>query len=187
VFDTVQTQANGGETKEPKFLFMDSFNLLDYITNGFTEAKRTMTTDHYYSTSQQRKTIFNHILQENSCNGIFAHNDLNTYICYIRQCQNIFFRNFALHQVVKRIELDSLPRQIEFSPTSHFFYVLQADNVIKMIDSVNEENTSSILTIHEEAKTLTVCPNGKYLITGGSKGDICIWAVNRAESAFSQH
>jgi len=43
------------------------------------------------------------------------------------------------------------------------------DNVIKMIDFVNEANTSEVRTIHEEAKLMKICPNGRYIVTGGEK------------------
>lgn len=48
-----------------------------------------------------------------------------------------------------------------------------------MLDFVNESNKTSILTFHEEVKSLKVCPNGRYLLTGGTKGDIALWAVKR--------
>jgi WD40 repeat protein len=48
-----------------------------------------------------------------------------------------------------------------------------------MIDFVNEENTSEIKTIHEEVRLLKMCPNGRYIITGGDKGDICIWQIKK--------
>lgn len=48
-----------------------------------------------------------------------------------------------------------------------------------MIDFINTENTSEIATIHEEVKVMRVCPNGRYVLTGGTKGDICIWAIKR--------
>ncbi len=48
-----------------------------------------------------------------------------------------------------------------------------------MIDFVNESNTTSIVTMHEQVKTIKVCPNGRYLLTAGTKGDIAIWAVKR--------
>lgn len=32
----------------PVFIFMDSFNLEEYVDNCFTEAKRVNTLDHYY-------------------------------------------------------------------------------------------------------------------------------------------
>lgn len=48
-----------------------------------------------------------------------------------------------------------------------------------MIDMVNSENSSEIQTIHEESKIMKICPNGRYILTGGSKGDICIWNVKK--------
>ena len=50
-----------------------------------------------------------------------------------------------------------------------------------MIDLVNEKNTSEVKTMHEEAKIMKICPNGKYIITGGDKGDICIWNIKRKD------
>lgn len=50
-----------------------------------------------------------------------------------------------------------------------------------MIDFVNPENTSEILTTHEEATVMKMCPNGRYVLTGGNKGDICIWNIKKRE------
>jgi hypothetical protein len=60
--------------------------------------------------------------------------------------------------------------------------VLLADNSIKMIDMVNDENTCMIKTLHEESRILKICPNGKYILTGGNKGDICIWAIKKCNN-----
>lgn len=51
--------------------------------------------------------------------------------------------------------------------------------MLKMVDQVNTENASEVGTIHEEARVLRLCPNGRYVLTGGSKGDVCIWHVFR--------
>ena len=51
-----------------------------------------------------------------------------------------------------------------------------------MLDFVNEGNTCKIQTLHEEIKQLKVCPNGKYLLTSGTKGDVAIWNVIRVKS-----
>jgi len=92
VFDTLQPNP-----KQPEYIFMDQLNLLDYVSNGFTEAQRVMTLDHYYSTAQPRKVVFNSVMQENACEAVFARNDLNVIICFLRQCPAIFLRNFSLH------------------------------------------------------------------------------------------
>jgi hypothetical protein len=36
------------EQNPPRFNYMDTFNLLDYVDNAFTESKRANTLDHYY-------------------------------------------------------------------------------------------------------------------------------------------
>lgn len=87
---------------------------------------------------------------------------------------------------MKKIDLQSLPLQISITPNSSFFIVLQQDNLLKMIDFVNVENTSEIMTIHEEAKVLKMCPNGRYILTGGSSGDVCIWNIKRREVMTSE-
>jgi WD40 repeat protein len=50
-----------------------------------------------------------------------------------------------------------------------------------MVDMVNEENTSEIKTFHEEAKLIKICPNGRYILTGGDKGDICVWSIKKLQ------
>ena len=49
------------------------------------------------------------------------------------------------------------------------------------IDQVNEENRSEILTTHEEARSMKLCPNGRYVVSGGSRGDIAVWSVKKRE------
>jgi len=50
-----------------------------------------------------------------------------------------------------------------------------------MVDMVNLDNTSQIETIHEEVTVMKMCPNGRYVITGGNKGDVCVWNIKRRE------
>lgn len=68
---------------------------------------------------------------------------------------------------------------MSLTPNSPFFIVLQADGVLKMIDQVNIENTSEIKTTHEEVKIMKICPNGRYVLTGGSQGDVTIWQIKK--------
>lgn len=63
--------------------------------------------------------------------------------------------------------------------TAPYVYLILESNKIKMIDFVNENNTTEILTLHEKVRSLKVCPNGRYLITAGQRGDIAIWSVKR--------
>lgn len=102
---------------------MDSFNILDYADNGFTESKRCNTLDHYYSISK-RNTVFNEVNPENECVALFSNMDLHLLITFIRKCNYIFLRNFELHQVVKKIQLDFLPVTIGLTQNSPFFVVL---------------------------------------------------------------
>ena len=55
-----------------------------------------------------------------------------------------------------------------------------------MVDLVNEENTTDTMTIHEEVKMMKLCPNGKYVMTGGSKGDICLWNLKKIQPQFNE-
>lgn len=95
------------KSKPPTFIFMDSFNVQEYVDNCFTEAKRVNTLDHYYSLAK-RNLVYNEVSYENETQGIFLNNDLASHICYVRKSNNLFIRNFELHQVVKRIELEAI-------------------------------------------------------------------------------
>ena len=59
------------EDNPPKFLYMDSFNVLDYVDNQFTESKRANTLDHYYSVSK-RNLVMNTIEADNCVFGMFS-------------------------------------------------------------------------------------------------------------------
>ena len=60
-------------------------------------------------------------------------------------------------------------------------YLILETGVIVMIDFVNESNTTEVKTLHDRVRSLKVCPNGRYLITAGEKGDIAIWGVKRVK------
>ena len=63
-----------------------------------------------------------------------------------------------------------------------YVHLITETNEIFMIDFVNEKNRNTVLTMHEKVKTLKVCPNGRYLLTAGIKGDIALWSVNRVKT-----
>ena len=90
------------KNKPANFIFMDSFNVLEYVDNCFTETKKVNTLDHYYSLTK-RNLVYNEQAKEHETEAIFLNNDLASYICYVRKCNNLFVRNFELHQVVKKI------------------------------------------------------------------------------------
>ncbi len=52
---------------------------------------------------------------------------------------------------------------------------------IKLIDTVNDENSCEVRTIHDEVCEMRICPNGKYLITGGNKGDVALYSLKKVE------
>lgn len=112
---------------------------------------------------------------------MFSNQDLTIHLSYIAKAPYIFLRNFELHQVCKRVALSSLPLHLSQTANTPFFIVLQADNKVVTIDAVNEENRSEILTTHEEARSMKMCPNGRYVLTGGSRGDIAIWSLKKKE------
>ena len=64
--------------------------------------------------------------------------------------------------------------------TSAIVILLLSDGNIKVIDFVNDANTTEIETIHDKVRVMKVCPNGRYIATGGDKGDICLWSLRRA-------
>lgn len=67
--------------------------------------------DHYYGLSK-RNLVLNEDSVENQVEAVFLNNDIANQICYVRKSQNLFIRNFELHQIVKRIELNSIVRQM---------------------------------------------------------------------------
>lgn len=75
---------------------MDSFNLQDYADNGYSQARRCNTLDHYYSMAT-RNVVYNEVNSENECEGVFVNNDLTLHLCFIRKCNQLFIRNFELH------------------------------------------------------------------------------------------
>ena len=58
--------------------------------------------------------------------------------------------------------------------SSPYVFVILDDNSVRMIDFVNEANQTSIKTIHDHVKSLKVCPNGRYVMSAGDKGDVVL-------------
>ena len=71
------------ELKPPQFDFMDSFNLQDYVANGYSQARRCNTMDHYYSMAK-RNLVYNEVDPMHECEGLFVNNDLTLHVCFIR-------------------------------------------------------------------------------------------------------
>lgn len=63
--------------------------------------------------------------------------------------------------------------------TSPFVCVAMSDNSVKLVDFMNEENQASIQTLHDSLTTMKVCPNGRYVLTAGNRGDVCLWSINK--------
>lgn len=113
----------------------------------------------------------------------FLNNDLASYICFVHKCNSLLIRNFELHQVVKKIDLSCRIFHMEMAPGSApYVHLITETNDIMMIDFVNDSNRNEVHTMHEQVKTLKVCPNGRYLLTAGIKGDIAVWSVRRARA-----
>lgn len=60
-----------------------------------------------------------------------------------------------------------------------FICVVLKDNSIKLIDYMNEANQASIQTMHEELTCMKICPNGRYVLTAGNRGDVSLWSINK--------
>ena len=71
------------ELKPPEFNYMDSFNLQEYVSNGYSQTKRTNTVDHYYSMAK-RNLVYNEVDPMHECEGVFANNDLTLHLSFIR-------------------------------------------------------------------------------------------------------
>ena len=94
----------------------------------------------------------------------------------------LFVRNFEIHQVINRIELSgpARPMMMQLMPGNlPFIAVALSDQSLKLIDYLNEENQTEIETLHEEITVMKVCPNGKYILTAGNRGDVLLWNVNK--------
>lgn len=71
------------ELKPPQFNYMDSFNLQDYVSNGYAQARRCNTLDHFYSMAK-RNLVYNEVDPMHECEGVFANNDLTLHLSFIR-------------------------------------------------------------------------------------------------------
>jgi len=94
-FNAFSQEAFGEET--PTYTFMDSFNMVDFIANGFSEIdSKSLTLDHYYKV-QKKEIVQNHLLDENLVEAAFLPTDMTQHVSIIRSCNKVFFRSFELH------------------------------------------------------------------------------------------
>ena len=131
----------------------------------------------------KRNLVYNEVDPSHECEGVFCKNDLTLHLSFIRQSNMLMIRNFELHQVVKKIEMSStsLPVTMQLMPhgSSPFICIALQDKSLKLIDYMNEENQTQIQTMHDELKSMKVCPNGRYVLTGGNRGDLTLWAIHK--------
>ena len=64
----------------------------------------------------------------------------------------------------------ALPITMQLMPNgnSPFVCVALTDKTLKLIDYMNEDNWASVQTLHDNLSSFKVCPNGRYVLTGGS-------------------
>lgn len=60
-----------------------------------------------------------------------------------------------------------------------YVYFIGDNNCLVMVDFVNESNNTTVKTIHDSVELLKVCPNGRYVLTAGDKGEVVIYSVRR--------
>jgi WD40 repeat protein len=171
------------ENKPPEFNYMDNFNALDFVENNFAQTKRCNTLDHYYSMAK-KNLVNNEVAEEHECEAVFSKTDLTLHLSFVRRSNQLFIRNFELHHVVKRIDFSAsaLPLTMALMPQAGsvpFVCVALSDNSVKLIDYMNEDNQAEIMTMHEKLTTMKVCPNGRYLLTGGNRGDVSVWKIEK--------
>ena len=44
---------------------------------------------------------------------------------------------------------------------------------------MNEDNQTSVKTMHDQLTTMKICPNGRYVLTGGNRGDVILWKIDK--------
>jgi WD40 repeat protein len=129
--------------------------------------------------------VTNQVDPLNFCTALFSNADLTLHFSFIVKAANVFIRNFELHQIVKRVDLQSVPLQMGLLPNhagnACWLSVLEASGTVRLVDMVNTENQTQIETTHEEVQIMKVCYNGRYILTGGSGGDISLWNIKKRE------
>jgi WD40 repeat protein len=55
--------------------------------------------------------------------------------------------------------------------------VTLSDRTWKVIDPLNEENMIKVKTTHNEITEIEVSPDGKFVLTGGTEGDVVLWKI----------
>lgn len=67
------------------------------------------------------------------------------------------------------------PTNIKMFSSGKFFLVTLNNNTYRAIDTLNEENVLLVNTSHDEITQIEISPNGRYIITGGNRGDVILW------------
>jgi len=84
----------------PKYTLMDTFNLTEYETNGFQEKSNAEKSLTGYYEGQKR-------MNGREVLGNFAYTENDIVLCIEKGGKNLYIRNYMLHQVIRRVTLES--------------------------------------------------------------------------------
>jgi len=121
----------------PKYILMDAFNLAEYESNGF---KEKLTGDKslnaYYQASAPGKVVPKSEPKE--VLGDFSYIEPGIVICCEKKGTNIYVRNYVLHQIIKRIPIESPILTFDLSTSKNRVVISTENGKIKVIDCSDE-------------------------------------------------
>ena len=134
-----------GVDEVPKFTLMDAFNLTEYEANGFRETgTEDKSLNAYYNAKTAPKTQLPRVEQQKEVFGNFSSVESGIVVCTQSKTNNIYVRNYVLHQVVKRITLDSPLLCFDLCSGKPQVLVALTNGKIKILDYTNENEATEL-------------------------------------------
>ena len=169
-FNTAATN----ETKDvPKFINMDIFNISEFVENNFKEVKIENSLSNYYNPPKVLNV--NAPCVDNDCHALFSQVESGIYACFIKKSANIFIRNYELHQVWKRIDIQSVPRDFAFFTGGTTFAVALDNGHVRLQDYIREEYAQDFDTGCRDINQLQLILNKEIAVA--STGEIILYRL----------
>ena len=153
--------------ENPKYAFLDTFNLTSYEESGFKE-KSGRTLDDYYS--QEDKPILN--LDPRKVLGDFSHTESGIILCIEYGGTYLYIRNYTLHQVLRKLTFASPVYILNVSMIKPRVLVGMENCKIKIqdfCDSTEKEQVECQMECCDEFQGTTFCSHNMIATIAGSE------------------
>ncbi len=128
----------------PKYTLMDAFNISDFEANGYKEtAVADKSLNAYYAgqaaTKPARPTV-----QPRPVLGDFSYTESGIVVCCTVGSRNVYVRNYVLHQLVRRIAVDSSILAFDLNTSKSRVAIALENGRLRVLDYTDEAQSAEL-------------------------------------------